>query len=232
MSISDQSVIDVIIPAYNEEKSIGFVLQDIPKDLVRNIYVCNNGSTDNTAAASAAHGATVVDAPNAGYGNACLAGMKVIANGDHPDLVVFLDGDYSDYPEEMVKLVKPLIDQEQDLVIGSRVTGEMEKGAMLPQQIFGNWLATNLIRIFYGYEFTDLGPFRAIRYDRLIELDMQDKDFGWTVEMQVKAAKKRLRCTEIPVSYRKRIGVSKVSGTIKGTLLAGHKILWTIFKLL
>ena len=227
--------IDVIIPAYNEETSIANVLADIPKELVREVIVCNNASTDNTAQVSREAGATVLDQPKRGYGSACLKGISYLKNKvaeDQPDIVVFLDGDYSDHPEEMTQLVAPIIKENIDLVIGSRAIGEMERGAMQPQQIFGNWLATNLIRLFYRYEFTDLGPFRAIRFDKLIEIGMADPDFGWTVEMQVKAAKHKLKCTEIPVSYRRRIGVSKVSGTIKGTFLAGHKILWTIFKLL
>ena len=227
-------IIDVIIPAYNEEESIGKVVADIPKALVRDILVCNNASTDNTKTVAAAAGAIVLDQPLKGYGNACLKGMEYVANRpaeSHPDIIVFLDGDYSDHPEEMVDLVKPLM-EGYDMVIGSRALGPMEKGAMMPQQIFGNWLATTLIKLFYNYEFTDLGPFRAIKYDKLLEVNMQDQDFGWTVEMQVKAAKMKLKCKEIPVTYRRRIGVSKVSGTIRGTILAGHKILWTIFKLL
>ncbi len=224
-------VVDVIIPAYNEESSIAKVLDDIPAALVREVLVCDNGSTDHTATVASRHGATVVAAPERGYGSACLAGIAHIqAKTAHPDVVVFLDGDYSDHPEEMGMLIAPIMEEDMDLVIGSRALGDMEAGAMMPQQIFGNWLATHLIRIFYRYVFTDLGPFRAIKYDRLIELQMQDRDFGWTVEMQVKAAKMKYRCREVPVSYRKRIGVSKVSGTIKGTILAGHKILWTIFK--
>jgi len=210
------------------------VVADIPKELVRDILVCNNASTDNTKAVATAGGAIVLDQPLKGYGNACLKGIEYLKNrteNEKPDIVVFLDGDYSDHPEEMTKLVNTLL-EGNDMVIGSRALGSMESGAMMPQQVFGNWLATNLIRLFYNYQFTDLGPFRAIRYDKLIEIDMQDKDFGWTVEMQVKAAKHKLKCTEIPVTYRRRIGVSKVSGTIKGTILAGHKILWTIFKLL
>ena len=227
------SIIDVIIPAYNEEESIGKVVSDIPKDLVRDIIVCNNASKDNTSEVAKAAGATVVDQPEPGYGNACLKGIEFINSKEKkPDIVVFLDGDYSDHPEEMLHLIKPIHEQKMDMVIGSRVLGDLEKGAMMPQQIFGNWLATNLIKLFYSYEFTDLGPFRAITYPKLMEINMVDKDFGWTVEMQVKAAKHKLQCTEVPVSYRKRIGVSKVSGTLKGTVLAGHKILWTIFKLL
>lgn len=228
-------VIDVIIPAYNEEKSIGNVLRDIPKDWVRDIIVCNNASTDNTEEVAKAAGAIVVNQPMPGYGNACLKGIQYIRHQPdfkHPDIVVFLDGDYSDYPEELPDLVRPILENEMDLVIGSRALGDLEDGAMQPQQIFGNWLATNLIRLFYGVHFTDLGPFRAIKWAQLLAIDMQDRDFGWTVEMQVKAAKMKLKTTEIPVKYRQRIGVSKISGTIRGTILAGHKILWTIFKLL
>lgn len=229
-----KAIIDVIIPAYNEEKSIGLVLADIPEELVREVIVCNNNSTDQTAMVAQRAGATVVDQPRKGYGSACLKGMEYIRQKpepDQPDIVVFLDGDYSDHPEEMSLLVQPILEEGMDLVIGSRATGAMERGAMMPQQVFGNWLATNLIRLFYNYNFTDLGPFRAIRWDKLEAIQMEDPDFGWTVEMQVKAAKYKLQCTEIPVSYRKRVGVSKVSGTIRGTILAGHKILWTIFKL-
>ncbi len=227
-----QQIIDVIIPAFNEEKSIGKVLDDIPQNLVRNVYVCNNASTDGTGETARGHGAIVLDESRPGYGYACLRGMVEIANTESkPDIVVFVDGDYSDYPVEMAQLVKPIVEDEYDLVIGSRALGELQKGAMTPQQLFGNWLATNLIRLFYGYHFTDLGPFRAVKYEKLVAIDMQDKTYGWTVEMQVKAAKQKLKCTEIPVKYRKRIGVSKISGTVKGTILAGHKILWTIFKL-
>ncbi len=229
------TIIDVIIPAYNEEKSIGNVLKDIPKELVRDIIVCNNASTDNTKAVAIANGAIVVDQPEKGYGNACLKGIGYIkekATEEQPDIVVFLDGDYSDHPEEMPKLIQPITEDGMDMVIGSRSMGTLEKGAMMPQQIFGNWLATTLIKFFYNYQFTDLGPFRAITWKQLMAIDMQDRDFGWTVEMQVKAAKFGLKCTEVPMTYRKRIGVSKVSGTIRGTILAGHKILWTIFKLL
>ncbi|MFK7908830.1 MAG: glycosyltransferase family 2 protein [Chitinophagales bacterium] len=226
-------IIDVIIPAYNEEKSIPLVLGDIPKNLVREVIVCNNNSKDRTAEVAQKAGATVVLQTQKGYGSACLKGMEHIQNkAIKPDIVVFLDADYSDHPEELADLIRPILEDDMDMVIGSRALGEMEEGSMTPQQIFGNWLATNLIRIFYRYEFTDLGPFRAIKYDQLVELNMQDPDFGWTVEMQVKAAKMKFRCVEIPVTYRKRIGVSKISGTIKGTILAGHKILWTIFKFL
>ena len=226
-------VIDVIIPAFNEEDSIGNVIEEIPRSLVRDIIVCNNGSTDGTKVKALSLGATVLDQPLKGYGNACLKGIDHLEKkADKPDIVVFLDGDYSDYPEELPKVVEPILSNGYDMVIGSRATGNMERGAMLPQQVFGNWLATTLIKLIYKYEFTDLGPFRAITYNGLQLLKMEDKDFGWTVEMQVKAAKHNLKCTEVPVRYRKRIGKSKVSGTIKGTILAGHKILWTIFKLI
>lgn len=231
----NQAVIDVIIPAYNEEDSIGLVLGEIPRELVREVIVCNNASSDRTAEVARRAGATVLDEPRKGYGSACLKGIEYLVGKpleEHPDVVVFLDGDYSDYPEEIAGLVRPVLEEGKDMVIGSRTLGEMEPGSMTPQQIFGNWLATNLIRIFYGYQFTDLGPFRAIRFSSLLALNMEDKDFGWTVEMQVKAAQMKLRCEEVPVRYRRRVGVSKVSGTIRGTILAGHKILWTIFRLL
>lgn len=211
------------------------MLRDIPGDLVREVIVCNNASSDQTAAVARKHGATVLDQPRKGYGSACLKGIEYIRAkpiAEHPDIVVFIDGDYSDHPEQMPDLVRPILEQDVDLVIGSRALGDLEPGAMQPQQIFGNWLATNLIRFFYDYHFTDLGPFRAVRWERLLEMNMEDPDFGWTVEMQVKAAKLQFKCLEVPVRYRKRIGVSKVSGTIRGTFLAGHKILWTIFKLL
>ncbi len=226
-------IVDVIIPVYNEEDSIGKVISEIPDTIVRNVVVCNNGSKDRTASVAESHGAIVVHQPEKGYGNACLKGMEYIANLEiKPDIIVFLDGDYSDYPSEMVDLIKPIVTENVDMVIGSRALGEMQSGAMMPQQIFGNWLATTLIRIIYSYEFTDLGPFRAIKYPVLMDMQMEDKTFGWTVEMQVKAAKMKLKTTEVAVRYRKRIGKSKVSGTIKGTILAGHKILWTIFKLI
>ena len=231
--LSTHMIIDVIIPAFNEAQSIGKVLGDIPTNFVREVIVCNNASTDDTAEVARGKGATVLDQDIPGYGNACLKGLEhIAAKAEKPDIVVFLDGDYSDYPEEMNEIVRPIVEKNFDLVIGSRALGKMENGSMMPQQIFGNWLATTLIKMIYGYSFSDLGPFRAIRYDRLLEIDMQDKTYGWTVEMQVKAAKLKMNCTEVPVSYRKRIGQSKVSGTIRGTIGAGHKILWTIFKLL
>ena len=230
-----EPVVDVIIPAYNEEKSIGLVLAEIPRERVREIIVANNASTDATAAVARRAGATVVDEQRKGYGSACLAAMAYIQakpQPEQPHIVVFLDGDYSDYPEQMIDLLAPITIEDYDMVIGSRALGNKERGAMQPQQIFGNWLATHLIRFFYRYDFTDLGPFRAVKWHKLLSLHMQDPNFGWTVEMQVKAAKYGLKCTEVPVRYRKRVGQSKVSGTIKGSVLAGYKILWTIFKLL
>lgn len=226
--------IHVIIPAYNEERAIARVLEEIPEGIgVEEVIVTDNASTDDTAAVARAAGATVVSQPKRGYGNACLKAMQYIAakpTEDQPDIVVFLDGDHSDYPAEMANLVLPLKKGTHDLVIGSRTLGTRERGSMTPQQIFGNWLATRMIRYMYGIRFTDLGPFRAIRYSSLLAIDMQDKTYGWTVEMQVKAARQNLRCIEVPVNYRSRIGVSKVSGTVKGTILAGYKIITTIFK--
>ena len=223
----------VIIPAYNEEKSIGKVVAAIPSGLVQEVVVVNNASTDSTADVARKAGATVLDQPKRGYGNACLKGIDYLKSiPKQPDVIVFLDGDFSDYPEEMTGLLLPIANEGMDLVIGSRVTGVRERGAMMPQQVFGNRLATTLLQMFYGVRFTDLGPFRAIRFNRLLELQMRDTTYGWTVEMQAKAAKKHLKCCEVPVNYRKRIGVSKVSGTVKGTIMAGYKILWTIFKYL
>lgn len=218
---------------YNEADSISKVIAEIPAQLVRHIIVCNNGSTDDTADIALKAGAKVLHQPIKGYGNACLKGMEYVSTLEIlPDIIVFIDGDYSDYPEEMPLLIEPILKNEVDMVIGSRALGSMESGAMMPQQIFGNWLATTLIKFIYNYDFTDLGPFRSIRYDKLMSMEMTDKTFGWTVEMQVKAAKMNMKTMEVPVRYRKRIGKSKVSGTVKGTILAGHKILWTIFKLI
>ncbi len=223
--------VSVIIPAFNEENGIGQVLADIPKGLAQGVIVVNNASTDRTAKIAAGAGAIVLNEPISGYGRACLKGIDYLRKFP-TDIVVFIDADYSDYPEEMVDLIKPIIEGKADLVIGSRTLGKREVGSMTPQQVFGNWLATGLLKLLYGVRFTDLGPFRAIRYERLLDLDMQDRTYGWTVEMQLKAAKMKLRCEEIPVRYRKRIGFSKISGTVKGTFLAGYKILYTIFKYL
>lgn len=223
----------VIIPALNEEMSIGKVIADIPQDLVSEVVVADNGSTDGTAKTATDAGATVLSEKRRGYGYACTKGINYALSkpeGERPDIVVFLDGDYSDYPEEMPLLVKPIIKDGFDMIIGSRTAGERERGALLPQALFGNALATTLIKWLYGASFTDLGPFRAVRFDKLLGLGMSDMTYGWTVEMQIKAAKQGLRCGEAPVSYRKRIGVSKVTGTLGGTVRAGYKILWTIFK--
>jgi len=227
--------INVIIPAYNEEKSIAQVIAAIPMGLVSDIIVVDNNSGDNTYTEAKKAGATVLKEPRQGYGQACITGFNYAISKTEllkPAILVFLDGDYSDYPEEMLQLVQPILGNKADLVIGSRALGKREKGAMLPQQVFGNWLATSLLRLFYGVRFTDLGPFRAIRTESLMALNMADRTYGWTVEMQLKAAKLNLRCTEIPVSYRKRIGFSKISGTVKGSLLAGYKIILTIFRYL
>jgi len=225
--------IDVIIPAFNEENGVELVIGEIPKNIVREIVVCNNASTDKTARNAMQAGATVVEQNAMGYGNACLAGIDYLRKKEEqPDIVVFIDADYSDYPAEIPSVIAPISEEGYDLVIGSRALGNKESGSMTPQQLIGNWLATALIKMIYKYEFTDLGPFRAVRWDALIEMDMKDKTYGWTVEMQVKAAKLGMKCTEVPVNYRRRIGKSKVSGTVKGTVMAGQKILWTIFKLI
>ena len=232
--MSKKPLIDVLIPAWNEEKALPLVIAGIPKSWVRHIIVCNNGSTDNSADVARAAGAIVVTENKRGYGSACLAGMRYLQelpSSEQPDIVVFLDGDYSDYPEDLPEVVGPILDNDMDMVIASRSMGDLAPGAMTIPQQFGNWLAPMMIRILYGYRFTDLGPFRAIRWQKLLALGMQDPNFGWTVEMQVKAAKHRLRCTEVPARYRKRAaGKSKVSGTIKGSVLAGWKIISTILK--
>lgn len=224
------SNIKVIIPAYNEEASIGFVVREIPK-IVSEIIVISNNSTDKTIEVAENAGATVLSENRKGYGYACLKGLEYISNQKiKPDIIVFLDGDYSDYPEELTNLIEPILKDNTDFVIGARVSGFREKKSMTPQQIFGNWLATFLMKLFFNAKFTDLGPFRAIKYDKLLALDMQDKTYGWTVEMQLKVLKQKMSYVEIPVHYKTRIGVSKVSGTVKGTLMAGIKIIGWIFK--
>ncbi|MBS4069924.1 MAG: glycosyltransferase family 2 protein [Algoriphagus sp.] len=223
-------IIDVIIPAYNEEKSIPKVIAEIPK-FVRYIVVANNNSTDQTQLVAETAGAKVVFEAQKGYGKACLTAMDWIKNQEiQPDIVVFLDGDYSDYPEEMKDLVQPILDGKADMVIGSRALGQRESGSMTLPQVFGNWLATTMMKYMQGAKFSDLGPFRAIVWRKLLDLNMVDQNFGWTIEMQIKAHKAGLRYTEVPVNYRKRIGVSKVSGTVKGVIGAGYKIIFTIFK--
>lgn len=219
--------IAVVIPAFNEDHSILRVLEDIPGALIDEVVVVNNNSTDNTASIAAAAGATVLHEPRRGYGSACLTGVAyVLAKGY--DSIVFIDADYSDHPEEMTELMEKLTLGNYDMVIGSRALGEREDGAMLPQALFGNWLATRLMGLIWGAQFSDLGPFRAIRADALRRIGMRDTNYGWTIEMQIKATRLGLRCAEIPVSYRRRIGVSKITGTVSGTVKAGWKILYTI----
>ena len=223
-------IIKVIIPAYNEENSIAKVIGDIPKT-VNEIIVINNNSSDNTEVNAKKAGATVLKQPKKGYGYACLKGLEYISKQDKkPDIIVFLDGDYSDYPEQLTEIINPIIESDIDFVLGSRVEQLREKGSMTPQQVFGNWLATFLMKLIFGARFSDLGPFRAIKYNKLLQLEMEDKTYGWTVEMQLKVLKQKMSYTEIPVKYRNRIGVSKVSGTVKGTIFAGVKILSWIFK--
>jgi glycosyltransferase involved in cell wall biosynthesis len=225
--------VKVIIPAFNEENAVGKVIRDIPKDLVSEIIVVNNASTDQTEIKAREAGATVLKEPIKGYGRACLRGIHYLNKDEiKPDIVVFLDADYSDHPEEMPKLINPIVAGSSDLVVGSRALGQRESRSMTIPQIFGNWLATTLLNIIYHANFTDLGPFRAIRFTSLMGLGMQDETYGWTVEMQLKAAKQNLAYQEVPVNYRVRTGKSKISGTIKGTIMAGYKILWTIFKYL
>lgn len=227
--------IKVIIPAYNEEDSIALVVNAIP-EVVNEVIVVSNNSTDQTEINAQKAGATVLRESQKGYGYACLKGMDYIATTSNtdptqrPDIVVFLDGDYSDYPEELTKIVAPIVEEDIDFVIGARVKNLRENGSMTGPQIFGNWLATTLMKLFFRSTFTDLGPFRAIKYNKLLDLKMEDKTYGWTVEMQLKALKQKLSYREIPVNYRNRIGVSKVSGTIKGAIFAGVKILTWIFK--
>ncbi len=221
----------VVIPAMNEQSSVPKVLHDLPP--VGRVIVVDNGSTDSTAEVARRSGADVISEPKRGYGSACLAGLArvstLVASGNSPPaLIVFLDADYSDHPEELSQLVQPLLDDEADFVIGSRLSGEREAGAMPPQSVYGNKLACFLMWLFWGVRATDLGPFRAIKYAELQRLGMRDTNFGWTVEMQIKAAIAKLRTREVPVRYRRRIGVSKISGTISGTIKAGYKILFTI----
>ncbi len=229
--MKDNPKIVVIIPAVNEEESIGKVVSELPRSIISDVLVCNNGSIDNTEKVALAAGAIVLNEERPGYGWACLKGMEFAAAMEVlPDIIVFIDGDYSDYPAELPWVIAPILEKNIDLVIGSRALGAKEKGSMTFPQRFGNWLATRLMRIFYGVRYTDLGPFRAIKYDKLVALRMDDKTYGWTIEMQLKAAKHKLTYTEVPVNYKKRIGTSKVSGTIKGTIMAGYKIIFAIFK--
>jgi len=222
--------IKVIIPAYNEQDSIGLVVRAIP-NIVNEIIVVNNNSTDNTAQVAKDSGAKVLFEKRGGYGYACLKGIDYLRQKKiSPDVVVFLDGDFSDFPEEIIHLIAPIQKENIDFVVGARAKELREKGSLTPQQVFGNWLARFLMKILYKSDFTDLGPFRAIRWNTLIDLKMSDKTYGWTVEMQLKVLDKKIPYKEIKVNYRKRIGVSKVSGTLKGTIFAGIKIIGWIFK--
>ena len=223
-------MIDVVIPAFNEEQSLPLVLAALPRPPVRRIVVADNTSTDGTARAAVEGGAVVVPAPIPGYGSACLAALDHLRRHEPPHVVVFIDADYSDSPEELPLLVEPILAGEAEVVIGSRILGRREPGALLPQARAGNLVACTLIRLLYRHRYTDLGPFRAARWDPFERMAMRDPDFGWTAEMQVKALRHGLRVTEVPVSYRKRIGVSKITGTVKGTILAGYKILSTVFR--
>lgn len=220
--------VSVIIPALNEEQALPHVLREIPRDRVAEIIVVDNGSTDRTAGVATAAGARVVREPRRGYGLACLRGIAALP--PDTDVVVFLDGDHSDDPGDLPSILTPIQEGWADLVIGSRTLGRRERGALLPQQIAGNRLATFLVSLLFRKRYTDLGPFRAIRRDSLNLLGMKDRDFGWTIEMQVKAVRAGLRVVEVPVSYRRRIGRSKISGTWAGTARAGWKIIWTIMK--
>jgi len=225
--------VDVIIPAFDEEQSIGKVVRGIPKHLVRNIVVVNNNSSDNTAKVAEESGAVVLTENKQGYGWACMKGIHyIIEKHGNDDIIAFMDGDFSDYGEQLELVVRPIADEGFDMVIGSRLLGKKEKGSMTLPQVFGNRLSAFLLKTLYGKKFTDLGPMRAMKADKLMALDMREMRYGWTVEMQLKAAKRNYKIREVPVDYRKRIGHSKVSGTVKGTLLAGYRILYTIIKYL
>ena len=222
--------VDLVIPAFNEERVVGEVVASIPRPPVHRVVVADNNSRDSTAVVAAAAGAIVVPAPRQGYGSACLAGLAWLREHEPPEVVAFLDADGSDFAEELPLLLAPIARGEADLVIGSRVLGRREPGALLPQARAGNLVACALIALLYRHRYTDLGPFRAVRWDALERLGMRDPDFGWTAEMQVKALRHGLRVAEVPVSYRRRVGVSKITGTVWGTLRAGHKILWTVLR--
>ena len=224
-------VVDVVIPAYNEEMSICKVINAIPEGVVREVVVVNNNSTDRTAEVATAAGAVVLKEIFQGYGAACLKGIAHInAKEQLPDVLVFMDADFSDHPEQIIDVLEPIMKRGVAMVIGSRTLGKRQRGSMTPQQMFGNWLATRMIKILYGAHYTDLGPFRAIQMSVLNQIEMQDPTYGWTVEMQLKIAKENLSFEEVPVNYKRRIGKSKIAGTFKGTILAGYKIITTILK--
>lgn len=219
----------LIIPALNEAESIGLVLDALPREERLGIVVVDGGSKDDTVRIARERGALVLQGKTRGYGDACLAGIQYAASF-RPDVVVFLDADFSDYPEEMARLTDPILKGEADFVLGSRLLGQREEGAMPIHAVWGNKLACFLMKLLYGYRFTDLCPFRAIRFEKLMDLQMRDQDYGWTVEMQIKAVKAGLKILEIPVNYRKRVGVSKISGSFWGSVKAGLKIIFTIFR--
>jgi glycosyltransferase involved in cell wall biosynthesis len=212
-----------VIPARNEEQAIGKVVAALPQDLIKRIIVVDNGSTDDTARIAREAGAQVVSVTRPGYGRACAAGVAAAASV--ADVILFLDGDYSDFPEEARAILDPILRGDADLVLGSRLRGRRQKGALPPHQLFGNWLISGMMRLLYGTRVTDLGPFRAIRADLLAGLGMREMTYGWPVEMMVKAARSGARITEVPVSYRKRIGKSKISGTVRGSVLAAYAII-------
>ena len=226
-AMESRALVDAVIPVLNEAEAIGEVLDAIPRPLVRRVIVCDNGSSDGTADVARAHGAVVVHEERRGYGAACLRALAAL-EADPPGVVLFLDGDRSDDPSEAALVLEPILACRADLVIGSRTLGRADPGSLTAQARFGNWLATRLLRLLYRARYTDLGPFRAIRYASLASLAMRDPDFGWTVEMQIKAARAGLRAEEVPVRYRRRIGRSKISGTVLGSIRAGIKILGTI----
>jgi glycosyltransferase involved in cell wall biosynthesis len=222
--------VGVLIPVRNEENSIPLVLQDIPAGLNALVVVIDNGSTDETSQIARANGAVVLNEEIPGYGRAMLKGVDYLQ--DHPvDIVVFLDGDYSDYPQAMEKLIEPITNDGYDLVVSTRLDPLYDRKSLSPHVIYGNKLVVFFMNLLFRTTYTDLGPFRAIRYKSLVQLQMEDLDYGWTVEMQVKAKLKGLKVKEFPVRYRMRVGQSKISGTIKGTVLAGSKMLYTLLKL-
>ena len=224
----NKTKISIIIPAYNEEKSIGNVINSLP-EVYDKLVVVNNGSNDSTEIIAKQNGAIVLFEKKRGYGNACLRGIEFLKKSP-PDIVVFIDGDFYDYPQEIIQLIRPIEEKKVDFVVGSRVKSLRKKGSLTLQQIFGNKLACFLLKILYKSKFTDLGPFRAIKWNTLLDLNMIDKTYGWTVEMQLKVLRKKIPYAEVPVSYRNRIGKSKISGTLKGTLFAGIKIISWIIK--
>jgi len=220
----------IVIPAFNEEKSIPLVIGDIPKTLPHDLVVVNNGSFDKTEKICNDIGVKVINESRKGYGRACLKGIDYFKSKS-PDIIVFLDADYSDFPQDILSIINSIINDQYDFVLGSRISGKRESGSILPQALIGNKFAVLLIKWFFGFQYTDCGPLRALRFQKLLEINMQDTNFGWNVEMQAKAIIHNLRINEVPVSYRKRIGVSKITGTFSGTVRAGIKIIFTILKL-